>query len=165
MSRVWNRYGFILIGVTGYTPIKLCSFYNKFCLYVNFCHGFCRLFHTLFNFKNQYLFFFWITFSLHIWYLSLGWCSFTFPISLSHEKKYIVLPILSLGPKGLEPRVGTHTASLPCRCCFILRHRKIRLIESNTKCCHLKKLTCTGTLRQVFNCLRPPLLLGFCLGW
>jgi hypothetical protein len=28
-----------------------------------------------------------------------------------------------------------------------------------------KKLTCKGTLRQVLICLRPPPLLGFCLGW
>jgi hypothetical protein len=28
-----------------------------------------------------------------------------------------------------------------------------------------KKLTSQGTLRQVFICLRPPPLLGFCLGW
>ncbi len=32
---------------------------------------------------------------------------------------------------------------------------KIRLIEVKAKCCHLKKLTCKGTLRQVFICLRP----------
>ncbi len=43
--------------------------------------------------------------------------------------------------------------------------RKIRLIESNAKCRHLKKLTCKATLRQVFICLRPPTLLSFCLGW
>ncbi len=43
--------------------------------------------------------------------------------------------------------------------------RKIKLIESSTKCRHLKKFTCKGTLRQVFICLRPPSLLGFCLGW
>jgi hypothetical protein len=29
------------------------------------------------------------------------------------------------------------------------RRRKIRLIEGNAKCRHLKKLTCKGTLRQV----------------
>jgi hypothetical protein len=40
----------------------------------------------------------------------------------------------------------------------------IRLIESNTKCRYLKKITCKGTLRQVFICLRPPPLLGFWLG-
>ncbi len=35
-------------------------------------------------------------------------------------------------------------------------HRKIRLIEDNTKWwCHLKKKTCKGTLRQVFICLWP----------
>jgi hypothetical protein len=44
-------------------------------------------------------------------------------------------------------------------------HRKIRLIESNAKCIHLKKFSCKGTLRQLFICLRPPSLLGFCLRW
>jgi hypothetical protein len=39
------------------------------------------------------------------------------------------------------------------------------LIESNAKCRYLKKLTCKGTWRQVFICLRPHPLLGFCLGW
>ncbi len=33
--------------------------------------------------------------------------------------------------------------------------RKIRLKEGNAKCHHLKKLTCKGTLRLVFICLRP----------
>jgi hypothetical protein len=33
--------------------------------------------------------------------------------------------------------------------------RKIRLMESNAKCRHLKKLTSNGTLRQVFICRRP----------
>ncbi len=33
--------------------------------------------------------------------------------------------------------------------------RKIRLIEGNEKCRQLKKLTCKGTLRQVFIGLRP----------
>jgi hypothetical protein len=33
--------------------------------------------------------------------------------------------------------------------------RKIRFIEGNAKCRHLKKLTCEGTLRKVFICLRP----------
>ncbi len=47
-------------------------------------------------------------------------------------------------------------------------HRKIKLVEGNAKCLHpikLKKLTCKGTLRQLFICLRPPPLLGYCLGW
>jgi hypothetical protein len=30
-----------------------------------------------------------------------------------------------------------------------------RLKEGNSKCRHLKKLSCKGTLRQVFICLRP----------
>ncbi len=33
--------------------------------------------------------------------------------------------------------------------------RKIRLIECKSKCRHLKKFTCKGTLRQVFIWLRP----------
>ncbi len=41
---------------------------------------------------------------------------------------------------------------------------KIRLIESIAKCRYLNKLTCKGTLRQVFICLGPAPLLGFCLG-
>ncbi len=36
-----------------------------------------------------------------------------------------------------------------------LVRRKIILIEGNSKCRHLKKLTCKETLRQVFICLRP----------
>jgi hypothetical protein len=43
-----------------------------------------------------------------------------------------------------------------------IRRRKL---ESNAKCRYLKELTCKGTLRQVFICLRPPPLLGFCQGW
>jgi len=35
------------------------------------------------------------------------------------------------------------------------RRRKIRFIEGNAKCRHLKKFAYTGTLRQVFICLRP----------
>ncbi len=31
-----------------------------------------------------------------------------------------------------------------------LNHRMIRLMEGNAKCCHLKKLTCKGTLQLVF---------------
>ncbi len=41
--------------------------------------------------------------------------------------------------------------------------RKIRLVEGNATCHHVCKLTCKGTLRPVFICLRPPQL--FCLGW
>ncbi len=37
-------------------------------------------------------------------------------------------------------------------------------IDTKAKCRHLKKLTCKGTLRQVFVCLKPPPLLGCCLG-
>ncbi len=35
-----------------------------------------------------------------------------------------------------------------------MNRRKIRLIEGNSKCRHLKNLTCKWTLRQVFICLR-----------
>ncbi len=37
-------------------------------------------------------------------------------------------------------------------CEYIFR-RKTRLVEDNAKCWHLRKLTCKGTLRQVFICL------------
>ncbi len=43
-------------------------------------------------------------------------------------------------------------------------HGPINYIDTKAKCRHIKKLTCKGTLRQVFICLRPPPLLGFCLG-
>ncbi len=46
-----------------------------------------------------------------------------------------------------------------------LHRGKIRLIENNAKCRYLKKSTCKETLRQVFICLRPLPLVGFCLGW
>jgi hypothetical protein len=42
---------------------------------------------------------------------------------------------------------------------------RLRLIETHAKCRYLKKFTCKGALRQVFIYLRPPPLLGFCLGW
>jgi hypothetical protein len=41
----------------------------------------------------------------------------------------------------------------------------IGLIECNAKSRNLKRLTCKGTLREMFICLRPPTLLYFCLGW
>ncbi len=44
-------------------------------------------------------------------------------------------------------------------------HELINFIDTKAKCRHLKKLTCKWTLRQVFLCLSPPRLLGFCLGW
>ncbi len=43
----------------------------------------------------------------------------------------------------------------------ILGRRKIRPIESNAKCRYLKKLTCKGTLRQVFFLLYDPILRPF----
>ncbi len=35
-------------------------------------------------------------------------------------------------------------------------HWQINYIDNKAKCRHLKKLTCKGTLQQVFVCLRPP---------
>ncbi len=40
-----------------------------------------------------------------------------------------------------------------------------RIMENMSKCRHLKKLTCEETLRQVLICLKPPPLLGCCVGW
>ncbi len=44
--------------------------------------------------------------------------------------------------------------------CHIERNKgkKIRLIENNAKCRYIKKLTCNGTLRQVFYLSEAPLL-------
>ncbi len=39
--------------------------------------------------------------------------------------------------------------------CECFTCRKIRLLEGNAKYRHLKKVTCKGTLRQVFICLKP----------
>ncbi len=50
------------------------------------------------------------------------------------------------------PLTHTHTH---CHTAVTFMGRKIRLIEGNAKCRHLKKLTCKGTSRQVFICLRP----------
>jgi hypothetical protein len=47
---------------------------------------------------------------------------------------------------------------------FHLEHRLNNYIDQS-KMSSSKKLTCKGTLRQVFICLRLPPLLGFCLGW
>jgi hypothetical protein len=47
----------------------------------------------------------------------------------------------------------------------LLRSLLIEYIDTKAKCRHLKRLTCKGTLRQVFICLRPPPPPGFCLGW
>ncbi len=46
-----------------------------------------------------------------------------------------------------------------------MNRRKIRLIESNAKCRHLKEFTCNGTFWQVFICLRTTPFVGFYLGW
>jgi hypothetical protein len=44
----------------------------------------------------------------------------------------------------------------PVRLMLLTVHRKIRLIEGNAKCHHLKKnYPVKGTLRQVYICLRP----------
>jgi hypothetical protein len=47
----------------------------------------------------------------------------------------------------------------PCRICPCpddFNHREIRLIECNAKCRYLKRLTCRGTLRQVFYLSETP---------
>ncbi len=43
-------------------------------------------------------------------------------------------------------------------------HWLTNLLDTKTKCRYLKR-TVWGTLQQVFICLRPPTLLGLCLGW
>jgi hypothetical protein len=59
----------------------------------------------------------------------------------------------------------SHVVTSPCvhiQLPVLSQRRRTRLIESDAKCRHLKKLTCKGTLQQVFICLRlrispPPL--------
>jgi hypothetical protein len=48
--------------------------------------------------------------------------------------------------------------------CNAADHGLINYIDTKAKCCHLKKLTYKETLRQVFICLRPPSLVGICVG-
>ncbi len=44
-----------------------------------------------------------------------------------------------------------------------LTHRRmIRLIESNSKCRYLAQFICKRSLREVFICVRPPAIIGFC---
>jgi hypothetical protein len=59
-------------------------------------------------------------------------------------------------PESLSVRVNTKLVVS-----LAYNRRKIRLIEDNAKCRHLIDLS---TLRQVFICLKPPPLLGFCWG-
>ncbi len=61
-----------------------------------------------------------------------------------------VSPILSTPPEGpLSINTKLNHRGL------LVRRRKIGLIEGNAKCRHLNNMTCKGTLRQVFICLRP----------
>jgi hypothetical protein len=55
-------------------------------------------------------------------------------------------------PRGSFP--VPHTGTL-----YSVQHELINYIDAKGKCGHLKKLTCKGTLRQVFICLRPDPLL------
>ncbi len=57
----------------------------------------------------------------------------------------------------VHPRGGLpvpHTGTL-----YSVQHELINYIDAKGKCRYLKKLTCKGTLRQVFICLRPDPLL------
>jgi len=44
-------------------------------------------------------------------------------------------------------------------------HGLINYTDTEAKCGHLNKMTSKGTVRKVFICLRPPPLVGLCLGW
>jgi hypothetical protein len=46
-----------------------------------------------------------------------------------------------------------------------ISHGLINYLDTISKMSSSKKLTCKWTLRQMFICLRPPPLLGFCLEW
>ncbi len=64
-------------------------------------------------------------------------------------------PLKSLLVPWKEGCVGGAKISRLKNFLYTTVHRNIRLIEGNAKCCHLKKLTCKGTLGQVFICRRP----------
>jgi hypothetical protein len=67
-------------------------------------------------------------------------------------------------PRPDTPRKRLSSSGTSQTRCLTCTRRKIRLIESNAKCRHLKKSSCNGTLRQVYICLRPPPLLSFVWG-
>jgi hypothetical protein len=62
-----------------------------------------------------------------------------------------VQPLATAILKGGERMVGVY-------------HGLINYIDTKAKCRHLKILTCKGTFRQVFICLRTPPLLGLVWG-
>ncbi len=68
----------------------------------------------------------------------------------------------------MNVEIGTEAAQFPekeyINGIFLAVRRKIRLIETNSKCRHLKKMCWKRTLRQVYLS-RPPPLPGFGLGW
>jgi hypothetical protein len=50
-------------------------------------------------------------------------------------------------------------------CVLQYDYELINYIDTKAKCRYLIQLTWTGISRQMFRCLRPPPLLGFCLRW
>jgi hypothetical protein len=71
-----------------------------------------------------------------------------YPLNFISEKRLMFPGIIIFCSPNTDPSIYTHVVQYP------FARRKIRLVEGNAKCCHLKKLT-KGTLRQVFICLRP----------
>ncbi len=68
---------------------------------------------------------------------------------------------------GLNTPVATHSLYIlyfEHTNTYPFNHGLINYKDTKAKC-HIKKIYCKGTLRQVLICLRPPPLLGFCLGW
>ncbi len=66
------------------------------------------------------------------------------------------LSVFQLGGWGLEALPQVSKSSRSRRLESSVKSRKIRLIESNAKCRYLKKLTCKGTLWQVFYLSESP---------
>jgi hypothetical protein len=77
----------------------------------------------------------------------MHWCLYSYIVSGLLDRTLIMSR-----PAGFYNREFSSSA-------YGRAHRKIRLIESNAKCCYLKKFTCKGTLRQVFYLSETPPLL------
>jgi hypothetical protein len=87
-----------------------------------------------------------ISYSFHI--IDARQTKKVYPLNFISEKRLMFPGIIIFCSPNTDPSIYTHVVQYP------FARRKIRHVEGNAKCCHLKKLT-KGTLRQVFICLRP----------
>jgi hypothetical protein len=90
--------------------------------------------------------------------------------SYFNKPKLRLVAVCVLYLLGRHSMISTIFESLQCRdepwgeYFFPFNYGLINYVDTKAKCCILNKFS-EGTLRQVFICLRPPPLLGFCLLW